>query len=312
MDNPQQNNNPSPSSPVPGIALILAATFCFSAKAVLVKLTYGVAENLEPITIMAGRMLFGLPCFLLAALWAARKSRGSRLPLSLKEWAAVVGLGFSGYYLATLLDTTGLAYISAGLERLILFSYPTLVVLFGALIYRRKVTGTLRFVLLLTYAGIALACRNQFAGESANAMLGAGLVFGAAVSFAMFTLGSAVMIRRIGATRFTAYAMSASGLFTATHYLTSDAPPLSSLPEQVVVLCAAMALFATVIPAFMMSAGLRRIGPEHTAVIGSVGPVITIGLGAAVLGEAVTSVQLAGTGLVLSGVLLMGRVKQPT
>lgn len=311
MDNASRQDNQFITSSLPGIALILVATLCFSAKAILVKLTYGVTGEIEPITIMAGRVLFGLPCFVLAALWAARRGRRTRRPLDVREWAAVIGLGFVGYYLSSLLDTTGLAYISAGLERLILFAYPTLVVLLGALLYRRPVGGRVVWVLAVTYAGIALACQEQLGADNPNAALGATLVFGAAVSFAVFTLGSAVMIRRIGATRFTAYAMTVSGTLTAVHYLLTDAPPLTALPSQALVLCAVMALVATVIPVFMMSAGIRRIGADHAAILGSVGPVATIAMGAAVLGEAVTSYQLIGTGLVLSGVLLMGRVKRP-
>lgn len=293
-----------------GAALVLAATLLLSAKAVLVKLIYGTAGGIEPITIMAGRVAFGLPCFLLAAVWAAGKSRGKRAPLTVREWAAVVALGLAGYYLASLLDTMGLAYISAGLERLILFVYPTLVVLIGAAVCRTLPAPATVAALALTYAGVWVAFRDQAAGGPGVAQ-GSMLVLGAAASFAVFTLGSATMIRRIGATRFTAYAMTVSGLATAAHYLLSGAPSPADLPGEAVLLCAVMALFATVLPAFMMSAGIRHIGAGRTALLGTVGPVGTFGLAALLLGEAVTPAQTAGAVLVIAGVALTGRAGSP-
>lgn len=305
----QEHVRQTPSPTLFGALLVLTAAVCFSAKAVLVKLTYGAVPGIDPVTIMAGRVAFGLPCFLLAALWSARQSRARRRPLSAGEWAGVAGLGILGYYLSSLLDTAGLAYISAGLERLILFVYPTLVVVMGALLSRRFPGPATVGALALTYAGVAVAFREQLGAAGPDLVRGAALVFGAALSFAAFTLGSAVLVRRIGSGRFTAYAMSVSGLATAVHYLLSGAPSPAALPPDAVALCAVMALFSTVIPAFLANAGIRRVGPGPAAILGSVGPVATLGLAAAVLGEAVTPAQGAGAALVIAGVLLVGRAR---
>ncbi|MFQ5509957.1 MAG: DMT family transporter [Leptospirillia bacterium] len=303
--------NSDTSHPYAGAALVLAAALGFSAKAVLVKLVYAEVRDIDPVTIMAGRMLFGLPCFLVAAVWSARRSRTRhKQPLSSRDWCTVAALGITGYYLSTLLDTMGLAYISAGMERLILFVYPTLVVVFGALFFGQRITTPVILALALTYGGVALAASNMEGGANSNLILGGGLVFAAAVTFAVFTVASHRVMGRLGATRFTAYAMSISGMATATHYLFSGAPSIFWLSERALLLCFVMAVGTTVIPVFMLAAGIRMLGPGPAAIISSVGPVATLGMAYAILGEAVTPIQGAGTALVLAGVLAVGKGKE--
>lgn len=301
-----------------GALLVLGAALCFSTKAILIQLAYLAAPGVDAITVLAARMAFSLPFFVAAALWALRRGAASPRVGARDAWA-VAALGVLGYYGASLMDTEGLRHLSASTERLILFVYPTLVVLIGAVFLGERVRPPVAAALAATYAGVALAVG---AGpESARAAvpglhgdgtgelaIGAALVFGAALAFAVFLVAGVPVLRRVGAVRFSAWSMSAAALASGVHFAAAhgvDAAGLSAagLNARALALCLAMAVVATVLPAFLMAEGLRRIGAGPAAVIGTVGPVVTIGLDHAVLGQAVTGPQTAGTALVLLGVL---------
>lgn len=273
------------------------AAFGFSAKAILVKLAY--LHPVDAVTLLALRMAFALPFFLLMAAWG-RKPAGGLAPA---DAAAVAGLGLLGYYLASFLDFWGLEFISAGLERLILFLYPTLVVVFSAWFLRRPVRRPEVFALALSYLGIGLVFFQQLSLGQPGFLAGAGLVFGSTVAYSAYLLGSHGLIAKLGARRFTAYAMSAACFacllqFTLTH-------PLSalSLPRPVYGLALLMAVFSTVLPSLLLSMGIQRIGASRTALIGSLGPVATIALAYVFLGEVMGPLQWLGSLLVLAGVL---------
>lgn len=288
-----------------GSLLVLLGALGFSSKAVLVKLAYGSSPQLDAITLMTLRMLFALPFFLLVAYWSRGRHEGARL--NGHDSLLIAVLGVLGFYLAGILDFSGLAHISAGLERLILFLYPTLVVLFSALYYRRPIHHRERLALLLSYAGIAVVFSSQMTGHTTRFMLGAAQVFGAAVTFALYLMFSTRVVRRVGSLRFTAYAMSVASLATLLHFAASHELHALILPGEVYGLALLMALLATVIPAFLLNAGIHRIGAEPAAIISSSGPVATLLLAWLLLGETLSSVQLAGTALILSGVLISGR-----
>jgi drug/metabolite transporter (DMT)-like permease len=239
------------------------------------------------------------------AFWSSRSER--HVPLGRKQWGAVLGLGFIGYYLASYLDFLGLQYISASFERLTLFLYPTLVVLLSALILRRRITHFQAMALLLSYAGIVLVFVENlsFGGAQHQVWLGAGLVFGSALIYSFYLIGSAEVVGKIGAVRFTAYAMTVACFFTFAQFLLAHPISALALPRQVYVLAFIMALTSTVIPSWLMSEGLHRIGANQAALVGSVGPVVTILLGWLCLDEPITAVQMAGAGLVLAGVTLV-------
>jgi drug/metabolite transporter (DMT)-like permease len=308
VDTPQpehRSDNPNPRA-LAGALLVLAAALAFSTKAILVKVTYAAAPGIDAVTIMAARMAFGLPCFLGLALWAAR--RGGTGPRTTgRERLALVVLGLLGYYAASLMDTAGLRYISAGTERLILFVYPTLVVLIGAVFLRERLRASTVAALAATYAGVALAIGAGAPTESRDLALGSVLVFGAALSFAVFIAGGTPLIRRLGAMRFTAWTMTVASGATALHYLVLHGPALAGLPPKALGLCLVMALVSTTVPALLMAEGIRRIGAGRAAVIGTVGPVATIGMDHLWLGQAFGTTQMAGTALVLAGVLAAGR-----
>jgi drug/metabolite transporter (DMT)-like permease len=289
-----------------GSALILLGAVGFSAKSILIKLAYGGSTPVDAVTLMTLRMLMSLPFFLLVALW----SRPPRDRVQgAGDWAAVVVLGVIGYYLASLLDFLGLQYIPAGLERLILFLYPTMVVVLTALLYRRPIAVAQRWALLFCYVGILLVYGKDPQAGSADLGLGALLVFGSALTFAVYLTGSGHYIPRFGSRRFTAYSMSVACLATIVHFLIvhlGDAG-LSALrvSPQVLALAAAMALLSTVAPAFLMNAGIARLGADRASIVGSIGPILTLAMAYLFLGETLVPMQIAGCAMVLGGVLLV-------
>ena len=296
-----QTDLPSPSL-LSGSLLVLLAAIGFSAKAVLVKLAYAYSPRLDAITIMSLRMLISLPFFAGVALWSHR--RGDHVSLTRREAMTVMGLGVMGFYLAGFLDFSGLSYISAGLERLILFMYPTLVVLLSALLYNRPMTKRERIALLLSYIGIALVFGANVKTAAPNLFLGSALIFGAALAFALYILISGRLVHRLGTARFTAYVMTSACIATGVHFTATHSITALELPPRVYAVALIMAVFSTVIPAFLLNAGMRRIGANSTSIISSIGPVITLYLAYVLLGETLTPLQLAGTALVIAGVLI--------
>jgi drug/metabolite transporter (DMT)-like permease len=291
-------NTPSQRGHVAGALIVFTAAVGFSFKSILIKLAY--VHPVDAATLLALRMAFSLPFFLSMALWSSRSER--HLPLGRKQWGAVLGLGFIGYYLASYLDFLGLQYITASFERLTLFLYPTLVVLLSALILKRRITRFQTVALLLSYAGIVLVFVENlsFGGAQHQVWRGAGLVFGSALIYSFYFIGSAEVVGAIGAVRFTVACFFTFAQFLLTH-------PISALvlPHQVYTLTFIMAVTSTVIPSWLMSEGLHRIGANQAALVGSIGPVVTIFLGWLCLDEPITAVQMIGAGLVLTGVTLV-------
>ncbi|HUW27143.1 MAG TPA: DMT family transporter [Sulfuriferula sp.] len=284
---------------VTGGLFALLAAVGFSAKAILVKLAY--ADHVDAITLLALRMTFSVPAFLGVALWVNNNKQHAAL--NRRDWFAVLALGLTGYYLASYLDFLGLQYISAGLERLILFLYPTMVVVLTAWLSRLPIKPREKFALILSYAGIALVFVHDVGMRENGVLNGALLVFGSALAYAIYLIGANHSIARIGATRFTAYAMTVASAASIVQFAITH--PLNGLilSERVYYLGLAMAVFSTVLPAFLLSAAMCRIGAGKTALIGAIGPVSTIYLAWAFLGEGVSLTQITGSVLVLAGVL---------
>lgn len=281
-----------------GVIFALIASVGFSAKSILIKLAY--LDHVDAITLLALRMLFSVPFFLAVAVWV---NRCHAVSLKRQDWVAVLVLGLLGYYLSSYLDFLGLEHISAGLERLILFLYPTMTVLLSAFIYKRSIGRNVMIAMLLSYAGILFVFLHDFGTNKGNIVLGASFVFTSALTYSTYLVGAGHAIARIGATKFTAYAMvvaSAASLlqFGVTH-------PVSALvqPIKVYELSFAMAIFSTVLPIFLLSYAIRRIGSASSSLIGSAGPVATIALAYVFLNEAVSLLQMLGTSLVLAGVV---------
>lgn len=293
-------NSPINQDALVGVVFALLAAVGFSAKAILVKLAY--LDHVDAVTLLALRMAFSVPFFIGVAIWA--RSRHAT-PLSRQDQMLVLILGLIGYYLSSFLDFLGLQYISAGLERLILFLYPTMTVLLTALIYKRAISRTVMAAMALCYAGIALVFFHDLGMMRGGVMLGALLVFGSTLSYSIYLVGAGHAIARIGASRFTAYAMVVASLASLLQFgLTHSAQSLE-LPFQVYQLAFGMAVFSTLLPVFLLSHAIRRIGSGNTSLIGSIGPISTIFLAYVFLDEGISSMQIAGSTLVLAGVLII-------
>lgn len=283
-----------------GILFSLLAAIGFSGKAILVKLAY--QSPVDAVTLLALRMLFSVPVFIGIAVWAAYRHA---TPLNTHDKLLVLVLGLLGYYLSSLLDFLGLQYISAGLERLILFLYPTMTVILLALLHRKTITPKIRMALALSYAGIALVFVHDASLQGQGVVLGASLVFLSTLSYSLYLVGAGHAIQRIGTTRFTAYAMIVASMACVAQFALTHPMQALDLPQRVYGLAMAMAIFSTVLPVFLLSYAIRRIGSGNASLIGSIGPVSTIFMAYAFLGEHISLLQIAGSALVLSGVLIV-------
>lgn len=286
-----------------GVVFALLAALGFSAKAILVKLAY--LDNVDAVTLLALRMMFSLPIFACVAVWAKRQHAE---PLSTHDRMLVLVLGLIGYYLSSFLDFLGLQYISAGLERLILFLYPTMTVLLSALVYKRAIGRKIIAAMALCYAGIVLVFFHDLGLHDAGIrqgviLLGASLVFASTLSYAVYLVGAGHAIARIGAARFTAYAMVVACVASLLQFGAMRPMSALDLPLRVYELSIAMAIFSTVLPAFLLSHAIRRIGSGSASLIGTVGPVSTIYMAHVFLNESISPLQIAGASLVLVGVL---------
>jgi drug/metabolite transporter (DMT)-like permease len=287
----------------PGILLALFGAFAFSAKAIIVKLAY--RHGVDAVTLIMYRMLFALPCFLLLAWWAGR--RGPKL--TARDRWAVVGLGFSGYYLASLLDFIGLQYLSASLERLILYLSPTVVLLINRVVFKRRVSGGQLAALLLSYSGVLLVFGREAAFTGHGTALGALLVFGSAVSYASYLVASGEVLKRIGAMRLTGLATSAASGFCIAHFVLTQPLSAAHVAPAVLWLSLLNGLACTVAPVLMLMLAIERIGAARASQLSMVGPVSTVLLGVWLLGEPLTPMLAAGTLLVLAGVAWLARLR---
>ncbi|MCE1182267.1 MAG: DMT family transporter [Rhodocyclales bacterium] len=285
-----------------GALLALIAAAGFSLKAIFVKLAY--PYGVDAITLLALRMGFALPVF----LWIGLAQQKAAARLSGGDWGRLCVLGCLGYYGASILDFWGLAYISAGLERLILFTYPTLTILIGVLFQGKAFSRREAVAIALCYSGIGFAFVHDLGlGEARDIWLGGALVFGSSISYALYLSGSAPMIARLGPMRFSALAMLVSSAVTLLHFVAVQ--PLTAFiqPLPVYGWGLAMALFATVIPVFAQSAAIRRIGAGRASLFGMIGPMLTIGFGWWLLDEHISSAQMLGAALVVAGIVIVSR-----
>ena len=289
-----------------GPLFAVAGVLGFSFKAILIKLAYAWAP-VDPVALLTLRMLYSAPFFVAIAWWSGRSK--SAKPISMRDWRLLLALGFVGYYLSSLLDFLGLQYVTASLERLVLFLYPTIVLLLSALFLSQPVTRRAAAALVLSYTGIALAVLHdvRITGDPSSIALGSALVFGGALGYAIYLVAAGGIIARLGSSRFIAWAMLASAFFVLLQFALTR--PLSALrlPLSVQAITVAMAMFCTVLPTWMIAEAVRRIGASTSSLIGSLGPLFTIGFGALLLDEPVNLLQLVGVVLVLSGVVLVSR-----
>ncbi|SFE75242.1 DMT family transporter [Thermoflexibacter ruber] len=289
-----------------GVGMVMLGAIGFSSKAVIVKLMY--RYGVDTISTLMLRMVFSIPFFFLVILYKYKKAPFHAL--SKKDKLLIPIMGIVGYYGSSLLDFLGLQYISAGLERLILFIYPTIVILLMAVLFKQKITKNQIIALVMTYLGISLALLTDFSLNSANFFLGVSLIFSSALTYSVYLIGSGRIIPRVGSLLYTSYVMLVATACIFMHYLFVKGSGLWDFPKEVYQLNIWMAMIATVAPAFLTAEGIRLIGSDNMAIVGTIGPVSTIVLANIFLDEPIAFWQVIGTLFVLAGILLIGIKKK--
>lgn len=284
-----------------GLAIAVLGAIGFSAKAIVAKLIY--RYNVDAVTLIAFRMLFSLPVFFAIAVWQMKKSPA----LSWSDRWRIVGLGLVGYYLSSMLDFLGLQYISAGLERLILFLTPSFVLLISAFFLERRVKPIEWAALGVSYAGIALVFLHDLNQSGDQVLLGSAFVLGAAIAYAIYLSQSGQLVVRLGSLRLVSYVMCISSVACIGQFFLLRPVTELNQPSAVLWLSLVNASFCTVLPVFLTMIAVKRIGAASTSQAGMIGPVSTLFLGAIFLNEPITSWQLAGTALVLGGMYLLSK-----
>lgn len=282
--------------------LAVFGAIAFSGKAIIVKLAY--RHGVDAVTLIMLRMLFALPIFTVMAWWASR----GKAALTRKDWLGVVGLGFTGYYLSSFLDFAGLAFVSASLERLILYLNPTIVMLLGLVLYKRRVTRQQIAGMAISYGGVVLVFGQEITLQGAHTALGAGLVFISAVCYSVYLVYSGEMVKRLGALRLVGLATTVACLCCLLQFALLR--PLNTallVAPEVIWLSVLNATLCTAVPVLMVMMAIERIGASLAAQTGMVGPLSTILMGVLILGEPFTAWVAAGTALVIAGIFVFTR-----
>lgn len=286
--------------------LVIIGALCFGMKAIFVKLAY--QYTVHPITLMTLRMGFSLPIFLVVAWREARKQKRSaeKHDIRFSGWLSIASIGICGFYFATWFDLEGLLYIPAGIERLILYVYPTIVLWIMAVLYRQKILKIQLAAILITYVGLFLTFWDKIQTQgNTSFFLGASFVFAAAVAYAIYMVGSSRWIKVIGPLRYNALSMTAASFAIIVHYIFLGDGKLFVQPVQVYYLALAIALISTVLPSFLIAEGIRVIGPGNVSIISGIGPILTILLAYFILEETFGGLQWMGALVTISGVLLI-------
>lgn len=288
-----------------GFLLAVVGTGLFSLKSILIKLIY--IEGLSADEVLVWRMILAMPLYLGVLIWLHTHPTRSLKKLGARNFLAILGLGFLGYYLASLLDLKGLELITAQLERLVLFTYPFMVAILGFLFFKQALTKRLLISLVITYSGICLVMWQELELTGNDVLLGTLLVLGAALSFSFYVLFSKAWIHRIGSIYFTSLVMTASSLIVMLHGTLLIEFNMNDMSQTAWFWLSILAIFSTVIPSFMMTEAIARIGPAQTGVVGTLGPIFTMGLAIAWLGEPMSFWMASGALLVIFGVLMLSK-----
>jgi drug/metabolite transporter (DMT)-like permease len=285
-----------------GLTLGIVGAIAFSGKAIIVKLAY--RHGVDAVTLIMYRMLFALPLFVLMAWWASR----GKPPLTRRDWLGVIGLGVSGYYLASFLDFAGLAYITAGLERLILYLTPTIVVALGWFLYRRRINRVQALGMAVSYIGVLGVFGQEATQQGSGVVWGVFLVFLSAISYAVYLVYSGEMVRRLGSLRLVGLATSVACICCLLQFVVLR--PVSSalaVAPQVIWLSVLNAVLCTVVPVLLVMMAIERIGSALVAQTGLIGPLSTVLMGIWLLDEPLTAGIAIGTALVIAGIFVFTR-----
>jgi drug/metabolite transporter (DMT)-like permease len=288
-----------------GLLLAAAGAIAFSGKAIIVKLSY--VYEVDAVTVIMYRMLFALPFFIAMGLWAERQAVARENPLTRRDVLSIVGLGFVGYYLSSYLDFLGLQYITASLERLILYLNPTLVVLLGWALYKKPIQPIRMLAMAVSYSGVLLVFAHELTLSGANVALGSALILGSAITYAVYLIFSGQLVQRMGSLRLVGWATSVACVCCIVQFVLLRPLSAAVVPVEVLWLAVLNALACTVAPVLMVMMAIERIGAALTAQTGMIGPMATIALGVWVLGEPLNVWIGVGTLLVLSGVFIVSK-----
>ncbi len=299
--------NSSQRPALSGLLLAAAGAVAFSGKAIIVKLSY--VYGVDAVTVIMYRMLFALPFFIAMGLWAERQAIARENPLTRRDVIDIVGLGFVGYYLSSYLDFLGLQYITASLERLILYLNPTLVVLLGWAIYKKPIHPIRMLAMAVSYSGVMLVFSHELSFAGADVALGSSLVFGSAVSYAVYLLYSGQLVQRIGSLRLVGWATSVACVCCIAQFVMLRPLSAAAVPTEVLWLGVLNAVACTVAPVLMVMMAIERIGAALAAQTGMIGPMSTIALGVWLLGEPLNASIGGGTLLLVSGVFIVSKYR---
>jgi drug/metabolite transporter (DMT)-like permease len=288
-----------------GVLLAVLGVVLFSAKAIMVKLAY--EYDVDSVTLLLFRMLFSLPVYLVIAFLVRPKNTNE---IYKTDYLWLFFFGFIGYYLASYFDFLGLKYIKAGLERIVLFIYPTLVVIISRLFLKTKISKTQVIAIVITYIGVLIAFSGELDVSSNHLFKGVILIFFSALTYAMYLVGSGWLIPKFGVVCFTSYAMIVSTICVLIHYSFVQNFGLFHYPKEVYYLGLGMAILSTVIPSFLVSKSIKIIGSSNFSIIGSIGPISTIILANIFLEETLSIYQVIGTVVVIGGVFLVSKSKK--
>ena len=288
-----------------GLLLAGAGAIAFSGKAIIVKLSY--LHGVDAVTVIMYRMLFALPFFILMGLWAERQATARENPLTRRDVIDIVGLGFVGYYLSSYLDFLGLQYITASLERLILYLNPTLVMLLGWVIFKKPIQPIRLLAMAISYSGVLLVFSHELSLAGADVALGSSLVLASALSYAVYLIYSGQLVQRIGALRLVGWATSVACVCCIAQFVLLRPLSAAEVPVEVLWLGSLNALACTVAPVLMVMMAIERIGPALTAQTGMIGPMSTITLGVLLLDEPLNAWIGLGTLLVVGGVFIVSK-----
>ena len=288
----------------PGFVMAALGAVAFSGKAIIAKLAY--RYGVDAVTLLMYRMLFSLPFFVLMAWWAGR----GKPALTQRQWVAVFGLGFSGYYLASHLDFLGLQYISASLERLILYLNPTLVLMLGWMLYGRRIGLRQALAMAVSYSGVLLVFGHEASFEGSATAIGGVLVFGAALSYAVYLIFSGEFVNQLGSLRLVGLATTVACVLCIAQFVLLRPMSAANVAPEVINLSLFNAVFCTVVPVLLVMMGIERIGAGLASQFGMIGPMSTLLMGAYFLDEPLNMWVGVGTVLVLLGVFWASKIKR--
>jgi drug/metabolite transporter (DMT)-like permease len=287
-----------------GAVMMLIGAFLFALKGVFIKTCY--KYGVDTITVLAWRMLSSAPLYVATLFWDKQK-RPDAEPISTKQWLTILWLGFIGYYVSAFLNFHGLHFITASLERVVLFVYPTFVLLINRFYFQKPITWLQVVALLITYTGIFIAFQeNLHASQQVNIMLGVGLVVASGLTYAFYMVGGDQLIPKVGIWRFTSLSMLVAAVMMLIHAWVVNGKNFLQAPQPVIMICCVMGVVSTFIPTLLYAEGIKRVGSTNASILGSIGPIFTIILASTFLDEDISAIQILGTFIVLVGVFLIG------